>query len=90
MNNTVRKVIMLRFELKNRPNKSRDTRDIKTYQQQRNLVVRLNKDSKYSYFRNLHIRKEHSGILANLITFNKYFGNIVQSFKIFFNGQVVS
>ena len=28
------------------------------YKQQRNLVVRLNKDSKYSYFSNLDIRKE--------------------------------
>ena len=28
------------------------------YKQQRDLVVRLNKDSKYSYFSNLDIRKE--------------------------------
>ena len=28
------------------------------YKQQRNLVVRLNKDSKYSYFSNLDISKE--------------------------------
>ena len=46
---------MLRSKLKNRANKSKDTRDIKMYKQQRN---RLNKDSKYSYFSNLDIRKE--------------------------------
>ena len=45
-------------KLKNRENKSKDTRDIKMYKQQRNLVVRLNKDSKYSYFSNLDISKE--------------------------------
>ena len=58
MNKTLRKAIMLRSKLKNRANKSRDTRDIKMYKQQRNLIVRLNKDSKYSYFSNLDIRKE--------------------------------
>ena len=54
MNKTLRKAIMLRSKLKNRANKSKDTRDIKMYKQQRN---RLNKDSKYSYFSNLDIRK---------------------------------
>ena len=57
MNKTLRKAIMLRSTLKNRANKSKDTRDIKIYKQQRNLVVRLNKDSKYSHFSNLDIRK---------------------------------
>ena len=58
MNKTLRKAIMMRSKLKNRENKSKDTRDIKMYKQQRNLVVRLNKDSKYSYFSNLDISKE--------------------------------
>ena len=58
MNKTLRKAIILRSKLKNRANKSKDTRDIKMYKQQRNLVVRSNKDSKYSYFSNLDIRKE--------------------------------
>ena len=49
---------MLRYKLKNRVNKSKDTRDIKIYKQQRKLAVRLNKDSKYSYFSHLDIRKE--------------------------------
>ena len=57
---TLRKAIMLRSELKNRANKSKDTRDIKMYKQQRNLLVRLNKDSKYSYFSNLNIRKSQN------------------------------
>ena len=46
---------MLRYKLKNWVNESKDT---KMYKQQRNFVVRLNKDSKYSYFSNLHTRKE--------------------------------
>ena len=49
---------MLRSKLKNRENRSKDKRDIKMYKQQRNLVVRLKKDSKFSYFSNLDIRKE--------------------------------
>ena len=53
---------------KNRANKSKDTRDIKMYKQQRNLVVQLSKDGKYSYFRNLVIRKESKTILECLQT----------------------
>ena len=49
---------MLRSKLKNRVNKNKETRDIKIYKQQPNVVVRLNKDSKYSYFSNLDIRKK--------------------------------
>ena len=56
MNKTLRKAFMLKFRLTNRVNKSKDTRDIRTCKQQR-LVVRLNKDRKYSYFSNLDIRK---------------------------------
>ena len=65
MNKTLRKAIMLRSKLKNRANKSKDTRDIKMYKQQRN---RLNKDSKYSYFSNLDIRKESKTILECMHT----------------------
>ena len=43
MNKTLIKAIMLRSKLKNRANKSKDTRVIKMYKQQRNLVVRLDK-----------------------------------------------
>ena len=58
MNKTLRKAIMLRSKLKNRANRRKDTRDIKMYKQQRNLLVRLNKESQFSYFSNLDIRKE--------------------------------
>ena len=68
MNKTLRKAIMLRSKLKNRANKSNDARDIKMYKQQRDLVVRLNKDSKYSYFSNLDIRKESKTILECMHT----------------------
>ena len=39
---SLRKAIMLWAKLKNRANRSKDTRDIKMYKQQRNLVIRLN------------------------------------------------
>ena len=42
MNKTLRKAIILRSKLKNRANKSEDTKNIKMYMQQRILVVRLN------------------------------------------------
>ena len=54
----MRKAIKLRSKFKNWANKSKGTRDIKMYKQQHNLLVCLNKDSKYSYFSNLKIRKE--------------------------------
>ena len=49
---------MLRSKLKNHANRSKETRDIKMCKQQRNLVVRLNRESKNSYFSNLDMRKE--------------------------------
>ena len=49
---------MLRSKLKFWGNKNKDTKDINMYREQRNLVVLLNKDIKYSYFSNLDIRKE--------------------------------
>ena len=66
MNKILRKAIMLRSKLKNQANKIKVTRDIKMYKQQRHLEVRLNKDSKYSYFSNLHIRKESKPVLEQL------------------------
>ena len=58
MNKTLRKAITLRSKLKFRGNKHKDTKDINMYREQRNLIVHLNKDRKYSYFSNLDIRKE--------------------------------
>ena len=58
MNKTLRKAALLRSKLKNRANKSKNTRDINMYRQRRNLAVYLNKDSKCSYFSNVDIRKE--------------------------------
>ena len=58
MNKTLRKAIMLRSKLKNHANRSKETRYIKMCKQHRNLVVRLNRESKNSYFSNLDMRKE--------------------------------
>ena len=58
MDKTLRKAMMLRFKLKNHANKSKETKDIKIYKQQRYLVVDLNKNSKYLYFTKLDICQE--------------------------------
>ena len=50
MNKELRKAIMLRSKLKNKANKTKTTVDIAAYKNQRNYVVRLNKESKYYYF----------------------------------------
>ena len=50
MDKTLRKAMMLRFKLTNYANKSKDTKDIKIYKQQRYLVADLNKNSKDLYF----------------------------------------
>ena len=64
-----RKAVMLRSKLKNQASKSKDTREIKRYNQQRNLVVLLHRIA------NIHIlvtsiwrkSQNHSGMFANLI-----------------------
>ena len=45
------------------------------YKQQGNLVVRLNKDRKYSYFSNstLEMSEDHSGMLSNFVLRAVYF-----------------
>ena len=69
MSKTLRKAIMLGSKLKNRANRSRDTRDIKMYKQQRDLVVRLNKIENINILGTsiLGRSQKHSGMLANLI-----------------------
>ena len=49
----LRKAIMMRSRLKNRANKTRNPADIKNYKVQRNLVTKLNKNSKKMYFKGL-------------------------------------
>ena len=58
VNKTLRKAIMLRSKLNFWANKHKSTKDIKMHKEKRNLVVRLNKDSKHSYFSKLDITKE--------------------------------
>ena len=65
MNKTLRKAIILRSKLKNRANKSEDTKNIKMYMQQRILVVRLNIHILETSI--LRESQNHSGMLANLI-----------------------
>ena len=58
MDKTLRKAMMLRLKLTNYANKSKDTKDIKIYKQQRYLVADLNKNNKDLYFSKLDIYKE--------------------------------
>ena len=49
----LRKAMMKRSELKNKANKTKYHEDILNYKKQRNLVTKLNKNSKKAYFNSL-------------------------------------
>ena len=51
----LRKAIMKRSKLKNKANRTKLQDDIAKYKKQRNLVVKLNRDSKLRYFDNIEI-----------------------------------
>ena len=53
----LRKAIMKRSTLKNKANRTKLQDDIAKYQKQRNLVVKLHRDSKLRYFDNLETSK---------------------------------
>ena len=53
----LRKAIMKRSKLKNKANRTKLQDDIAKYKKQRNLVVKLNRDSKLRYFDNIEISK---------------------------------
>ena len=53
MTKILRKAIMLRTNLKNRANKTRDQADRKQYRRQRNLVVKMNKVAKREFYTSL-------------------------------------
>ena len=54
------KVIMKRFKLKSKANRTKLQDDITKYKKQRNLAVKLNKDSKFRYFDNIETSKIQS------------------------------
>ena len=53
MSKKLRKAMMKRTRLKNRANISRDDEDIRKYKIQRNLVVRMNREAKRDFYKNL-------------------------------------
>ena len=53
----LRKAIMKRSKFKNKANRTKLQDDIAKYKKQRNLVVKLNRDSKLRYFDNIEISK---------------------------------
>ena len=53
----LRKAIMKLSKLKNKANRTKLQNDIAKYKKQRNLVVKLNRDSKLRYFDNIEISK---------------------------------
>ena len=53
MTETLRKAMMLRTNLKNRANKTKDQEDIRKYRKQRNLVVKMNKIAKREFYTSL-------------------------------------
>ena len=48
---------MKRFKLKNKANRTKLQEDIAKYKKQRNLLVKLNRDSKLRYFDNIEHQK---------------------------------
>ena len=50
MSKELRKAIMLRSQLKNKANHSRDPEDMAKYRAQRNLVVKMNRNARKLYF----------------------------------------
>ena len=57
MTKTLRKAMMLRTNLKNRANKTKDQEDIRKYRKQRNLVVKMNKIAKREFYTSLDPKK---------------------------------
>ena len=53
----LRKAIMKRSQLKNKANRTKQLEDITKYKKQRNLVVKLNRESKAQYFDNIQTSK---------------------------------
>ena len=53
----IRKAIMKRSQLKNKANRTKNLEDITKYKKQRNLVVKLNRESKTQYFDNIQTTK---------------------------------
>ena len=53
----LREAIMKRSKLKNKANRTKLQEDIAKYKKQRNLVVKLNRDSKLRYFHNIETSK---------------------------------
>ena len=57
----LRKAIMKRSQLKNKANRIKKLEDITKYKKQRNLVVKLNRESKTKYFDNIQTSKNFWG-----------------------------
>ena len=53
MNKKLRRAIMNRARLKRLANKTKHPKDVAEYKKQRNIVVRLNKEAKKTYYENL-------------------------------------
>ena len=53
----LRKAIMKRLQIKNKANKTKKLEDITKYKKQRNLVIKLNRESRTKYFDNIQTSK---------------------------------
>ena len=57
MNKTLRRAIMKRSKLKNKPNNTKNPLDIMNYKKQRKYMTELNETAKLEYFNNLKLVK---------------------------------
>ena len=60
----LRKAIMKRLQLKNKANRTKQLEDITKYKKQRNLVVKLNRESKTQYFDNIQTSNNSKSFLG--------------------------
>ena len=69
MTKNLRKAMMLRTNLKNTANITKDQEDIRKYRKQRNLVVKMNKIAKREFYTSLDPKKveKRTGVLGRLL-----------------------
>ena len=63
----LRKAIMKRSQLKNKANKTKAPDDFASYKKQRNLVVRLNKEAKHTFFDSLDTSKDYPNLFGIIV-----------------------
>ncbi len=98
MNKDLRKEIMRRSRLKNVANKTKRQEDIKRYRDQRNIVVKLNRNAKREYYRSIQAKsikndkkfwKTVKPLFSNANTMSEKI-NLIENGKILSNDEEIA